>query len=144
MATYSITGRATKGYIAFIVERSRLGFLKDYWRPLSRKITPELDIYEELHEAEVRHIATVICGGDIEGGTQLTRTDEYLKRRPHAPLKRAHCYLIFEELARPLKDYENSKELITIVYHALIGKLTLRYNVAYCTIKTVLTAFTRA
>ena len=124
--------------------KSRLGFLKDYWRPLSQRITPEVEIYEKLHKVGVQHIATVICGGDIESGTQLTKTDDYLKKRPHAPLKRAHCFIIFEELARPLKDYENSKELIIIVYHALLGKLTLRYNVAYRNIKTALTAFTRA
>ena len=123
--------------------KSCLGFLKDYWRPLSNKVTSELKIYGELRDAGVRHVTTVIGGGDHENGTQLTRTDDYLER-PHVCLKRAHSYIIFEDLARPLKDYENSKELITIVYHALLGKLTLRYNVAYCNIKTVLTAFTRA
>ena len=122
MTTYSITGRATKGYIAFIVERSRLGFLKDYWRPLSSRITSELDIYEELHAARVRHVATVFAGGDIEG--QITRTDEFLPADgPYAPLKRAHCCIVFNELARPLEDYKHSGALIAIIFHALIGKL---------------------
>ena len=104
--------------------KSRLGFLKDYWRPLSNKVTSELEIYGELRDAGVRHVATVIGGGDVENGTQLTRTDDYLER-PHVRSKRAHSYIIFEDLARPLKDYEDSKCMTTIVYHALIGKPTL-------------------
>ena len=120
MATYSITGRATKGYIAFIVDKSRLGFLKDYWRPLSSRITPELDIYEELHAKEVRYVATVFAGGDVAG--QVTRTDEFLPADgAYAPLKRAHCCIVFNELARPLEDYKHSGALIAIVFHALIG-----------------------
>ena len=120
MTTDSITGRATKGYIAFIVERSRLGFLKDYWRPLSSRTTSELDIYEELHAAKVRHVATVFAGGDIAG--QVTRTDEFLPADgPYAPLKHAHCCIVFNELARPLEDYKHSGVLIAVVFHALIG-----------------------
>ena len=104
--------------------KSRLGFLKDYWRPLSNKVTSELKIYGELRDAGVRHVATLIGGGDVENGTQLTRTDDYLER-PHVRSKHAHSYIIFEDLARPLKDYEDSKCMTTIVYHALIGKPTL-------------------
>ena len=125
VATYSITGRATKGYISFIPKtdeksKARLGFMKDYWRPDSQRITPEIQIYKELRDAEVQHVATVAAGGDLEG--QTTRTHEFFRGRPYAPTKRVHCYILFNELARPLEDYENSEALVTIVYHALTGK----------------------
>lgn len=123
VATYSITGRATKGYIAFIVEKARLGFLKDYWRPDSRRITSELQIYEELLAVGVRHVATVFGGGDVKG--QTTKTHKFLRDRPHAPTKRVHCCILFNELARPLEDYQDFEQLVTIVYHALTGKLLL-------------------
>ena len=56
---------------------------------------------------------------------QTTRTQEYLHDRPHAPTKRVHCCILFNELARPLEDYENSEALVTIVYHALLGKANI-------------------
>ena len=68
-------------------------------------------------------MATVLAGGDLKG--QTTRTQEYLHDRPHAPTKRVHCCILFNELARPLEDYENSEALVTIVYHALLGKAFL-------------------
>ena len=125
VATYSVTGRATKGYIAFIPKtdeksKSRLGFMKDYWRPDSLRIISELEIYKELRDAAVRHVATVAAGGDLKG--QTTRTHEFLQDRPYPPTERLHCYILFNELARPLEDYENSEALVTIVYHALLGK----------------------
>ena len=97
--------------------------MKDYWRPDSLRIISELEIYKELRAANVRHVATVATGGDLEG--QMTRTHEVLHDRPYQPTKRVHCYILFNELARPLEDYENSEALVTIVYHALLGKAFL-------------------
>ena len=97
--------------------------MKDYWRPDSLRITPEIQIYKELRDANVRHVATVAAGGDLEG--QTTRTQESLRGRPYTPTKRVHCCILLNELARPLEDYENSESLVTIVYHALLGKAFL-------------------
>ncbi|KAI0086349.1 hypothetical protein BDY19DRAFT_995954 [Irpex rosettiformis] len=81
--------------------------LEGLWR--SDRVPLELDIYKELQAAGVRHVATVIGGGDVEGGSHVTRTDQFV------------CCIVFKELARPLEHYAHSREMITIVYHALIG-----------------------
>ncbi|KAI0089087.1 hypothetical protein BDY19DRAFT_906019 [Irpex rosettiformis] len=125
-ATYSLMGRATKGYIMFVQGSHLLGFLKDYWRPVSARIPQELDIYRKLKEAEVRRVATAIGGGDVvsddsdDSEHQVTITNKFLQGDV-APLEREHCRIALKEFARPLEDYEDSKGLITIVSHALEG-----------------------
>ncbi|THH30018.1 hypothetical protein EUX98_g4181 [Antrodiella citrinella] len=47
----SLTGRATKGYIAFDLATKEFCFLKDSWRLLSDDIHPELEVYKRLAHA---------------------------------------------------------------------------------------------
>ena len=65
VASFSPTGRGTKGYVAFNLKNARLCFLKDYWRPSSAQIRSELEIYKRLHDNNVRRIATALGGGDV-------------------------------------------------------------------------------
>ena len=64
-----MTGRATRGFVAFNMSSKRLCFLKDYWRPVSIRIHSELDVYKRFKETNVNFVATVIGGGDVEDGT---------------------------------------------------------------------------
>ena len=95
--------------------------MKDYWRPEHPDvgaISTELDMYKTLAHAKVKHVPTIVAGGDIPG--QLTITQKYLERE--GLLKRQHCRLVVAELARALDDgYENSSVLIILLYHALLG-----------------------
>ncbi|KAI0685725.1 hypothetical protein BC835DRAFT_1309836 [Cytidiella melzeri] len=119
VASYSPTGRATKGYVTFNKQKpKRLCFMKDYWRPNSNKIPKELDVYQKLNTEGVRYVATAIGGEDVPG--QSTVTQIYLPPG-EAPLERLHCRLVVEELARPLEAYNSSSDMIMILYHALQG-----------------------
>ncbi|KAI0693723.1 hypothetical protein BC835DRAFT_1415742 [Cytidiella melzeri] len=118
VASYSPTGRATKGYVTFDAQRTRLCFLKDYWRPKSSKILPELKIYEELAAHNVHYVAKAIGGGDV--GDQCTVTQRYFKWLAEVPLKRCHSRLVLN-LARPLEKYTSSSELVVLVFDALRG-----------------------
>ncbi|KAI0695378.1 hypothetical protein BC835DRAFT_1414894 [Cytidiella melzeri] len=119
VASYSPTGRATKGYVTFIEQPpARLCFMKDYWRPNSSKIPKELDVYKKLKTAKVRFVATAIGGEDVPG--QSTVTQIYLPPG-EVPLERLHCRLVVEELARPLEAYRSSAEMIVVLFHALQG-----------------------
>ncbi|KAI0690796.1 hypothetical protein BC835DRAFT_1417547 [Cytidiella melzeri] len=116
VASYSPTGRATKGYVTFNQDNNRLSFMKDYWRPNTIRTRAEIDVYQKLKEKKVRNVATALGGGDV--GDQCTVTQEYLKDT-RGIVKRAHCRLFLEELARPLDTYKHSSELIGLVYDAL-------------------------
>ncbi|KAI0091424.1 hypothetical protein BDY19DRAFT_1046438 [Irpex rosettiformis] len=123
-ASYSSTGRATKGYVAFVEETeltrhgelTRLSFMKDYWRPVHNKGRTELEICKLLEDARVQNVPTVIAGGDV--AAQRTVTQEYLARQ--LLLERQHVRLVFAQLARALDDeYSNSSVMIQVVYDAL-------------------------
>ncbi|KAI0091438.1 hypothetical protein BDY19DRAFT_626581 [Irpex rosettiformis] len=123
-ATYSPTGRATKGYVAFAEETgltrhgeiTRLSFMKDYWRPAHDNGRTELEICKMLEDARVQNVPTVIAGGDV--AAQRTATQRYLARR--LLLERQHVRLVFAQVARALDDeYSNSSVMIQVVYSAL-------------------------
>lgn len=114
----SPTGRVTRGYIAFDLKAKGFRFLKDYWRPDSNAIHPELEVYRDLEKAAVGYIATVCCGGDLVG--QETQTQSHLSG-PKLPLRRIHTRMVLNEVGIPLEDYVNSYELCTTVAFALFG-----------------------
>lgn len=119
------------------MKSGRLCFLKDTWRPNSKRIHPELDVYKHLRRKEVRNIATAIGGGDVEipgsrstgpPGTvedpvlQCTVTQNYLSHLPNSPLERFHYRLVIQELGRPLDKYEYDADMIGVVFDALQGE----------------------
>lgn len=115
----SPTGRATKGYAAFDMEKARLVFLKDVWRAVSERIRPELDIYITLNMKQVRNVPTVLGGGDV--GRQRTLTQKHLTDSNEVR-ERAHARLILMELGRSLESYEDSPELMAVVRSAIWGE----------------------
>ncbi|TCD61770.1 hypothetical protein EIP91_007972 [Steccherinum ochraceum] len=126
--TTSPFGRGTKGYVAYDPVNNVLVFYKTYWRPDTKGITPESDIYRTLNAKGVSNVATLLCGGDVssdspsdDGATtvlQRTRAQKYL---PRHQTPRVHHRLVLKEVARPLEEYENSFELCRATYGALCG-----------------------
>ncbi|KAL6310484.1 hypothetical protein BKA93DRAFT_907084, partial [Sparassis latifolia] len=114
----SLTGRATRGYVAYDLATQRLAFLKDTWRADSDKVKPEREVYERLYQKGVRErIATLICGGDVGDSTQKTRTQEYNARI----MGRIHYRIVVKEVGRPLEDYTDVREMILVVRDAIIA-----------------------
>lgn len=111
---YSLTGRCTRGYVAFDLSGSRLVFFKDQWRSVSRRRT-ELETYRLLHEKGVRFIATPIGGGDVE--PHRTIAHRYMKLLP----ERVHTRLVTKEVGRILEDYANVAELLQAITYALVA-----------------------
>ena len=112
---FSLTGRCTRGYIAFDLQTDRMAFLKDQWRSVNR-LRAELDTYRRLHQNEVPCIATPIAGGDID--FQLTETQEHIAWLP----KRVHTRLVLKDVGRPLQECRNSADLLRTITYAFMGK----------------------
>ncbi|KAH9945752.1 hypothetical protein B0H21DRAFT_860410 [Amylocystis lapponica] len=110
-----VTSRATKGYVAYDVDTAAFVFLKDSWRVDSEDVRSEKEVYERLHYHNVRHIATLICAGDVGETIQRTRTQEFKDSLDG----RVHCRLVVKQIGRLLEDYEKSKEMVSIVRDAL-------------------------
>lgn len=123
-AQSSLTGRCTKGFVAFDLENNRLCFVKDYWRPLAQLVHPEWEVYIRLKEHNVRCVATAIAGGDVgaPNNPQVTVTDQHFQGDPNSfSVGRVHCRLVTKEVGRTLDTYRDSGHLMSVTYHALIG-----------------------
>lgn len=125
-AQSSVTGRCTKAFIAFDLQKRRMCFVKDGWRPLAPRVHPEWEVYKRLKEHDVKGVATAIAGGDVQGSEdkarQSTLTEEYLPGGPETkPVKRVHCRLAIKQVGRSLDTYKDSEQLMSVVYQALLG-----------------------
>ncbi|PIL32453.1 hypothetical protein GSI_05155 [Ganoderma sinense ZZ0214-1] len=94
-----LAGRGTRGYIALEydpTQRTKRGkrhvdqffFLKDTWRMKYDGVSPEGNVLDELNQAGVEYVPTLVCHGDIGNPVQETMTPQYWRRKhlnPPAP-----------------------------------------------------------
>ena len=74
-----VTGRGTRGYVAFECETGRFVWLKDTWRASVLIAEREGDILHHLNQAGVENIPTLVCHGDVYD--HATVTDLWWKRK---------------------------------------------------------------
>ncbi|KAL6308518.1 hypothetical protein BKA93DRAFT_702813, partial [Sparassis latifolia] len=124
-----MTGRATRGYIAYDCQGEKFVFLKDVWRVDLPDIEKEGYIVQSLNDAEVANVPTMVCHGDIlevedDGNAvrierQQTKTDTYWHESCSGqmnPIKaHTHYRLVVAEVCRPLSDFENALQLVRII-----------------------------
>ncbi len=70
-----MSGRGTRGYVALDCETGEFVWLKDAWRAHYLLVDNEGDVLRRLNKAEVMHIPTLVCHGDIQD--QVTLTPEW-------------------------------------------------------------------
>ncbi|KAF7790390.1 hypothetical protein EIP86_001345 [Pleurotus ostreatoroseus] len=117
----TLTGRATRGYAAYDIEKQRLVFMKDSWRSDVIGVHPELEVYRRLREKDVKYVATAIGGGDVGGSQpQMTLNQQWIVK-PSVPNTRIHYRLLTLQVGRPLDTYERSADLIVAVKNAFYG-----------------------
>ncbi|KAL6308606.1 hypothetical protein BKA93DRAFT_521124 [Sparassis latifolia] len=128
-----MTGRVTRGYIAYDCQDNKFVFLKDVWRVDLPDIEKEGYILQSLNDAEVANVPTLVCHGDVldveDVGNvvhverQRTKTDTYWHEFYSGqmnPIKtHTHYRLVVEEVCRPLSDFRNSLELVMIIAHCI-------------------------
>lgn len=124
----SPTGRGSKAYVAFDEKNERLVFLKDYWCAKHPTIHPEAQTYERFRTAKMppRYVAHCLGGGTvyIDGREQVTLTQRLLEMiwlSSPTPLERAHCRVVLREIGRPLETFEDSSQLVVVLYKAFLG-----------------------
>ena len=115
-------------------------FVKDQWRPIAPGMHPELETYDRLRKHDVACVATCLGGGDVyanDKAVQRTFTHGLLPTTLEINnSERYHTRLVIQEIGRPLEQYPNTAELITLTFHALLGTWTLvssvniRFNIS--------------
>ncbi|EPQ50647.1 hypothetical protein GLOTRDRAFT_133758 [Gloeophyllum trabeum ATCC 11539] len=116
--TTGLTGRATRGYIAWDLSDRRLVFLKDCWRV--KTLAKEGDTIERLNKAGIESVPTLLYHGDVAG--QVTVSPNYWKDRALAVNKMksyVHYRLVVKEIGCHLDDFTNSRELVKVIYECI-------------------------
>ncbi|KAI0738021.1 hypothetical protein C8Q80DRAFT_292110 [Daedaleopsis nitida] len=72
-----VTGRGTRGFVAWDVKDRRFVFLKDAWRPFYEDIHTEGMTLRKLKKHDVRNIPTYVCDGELD---QHTLTPTYAQK----------------------------------------------------------------
>ncbi|EJF59452.1 hypothetical protein DICSQDRAFT_172049 [Dichomitus squalens LYAD-421 SS1] len=67
-----MAGRGTRGYVALDCATGEFVWLKDAWRAQYLLVEKEGDVLSMLNKANVKHVPTLICHGDIAGQETLT------------------------------------------------------------------------
>ncbi|KAJ8697062.1 hypothetical protein PTI98_006870 [Pleurotus ostreatus] len=121
-------GRATRGYpgvevIDGVVSSTPM-FLKEQWRDVASRL--ETVTLQELNDKGVKHVPTLVCGGDLPG--QETKTHEVNDsswRIGHKRiLKRIHSRFVVAEVGSPLEQFPSSKVMLQAIHDAFQGKST--------------------
>ncbi|KAI0672142.1 hypothetical protein C8Q78DRAFT_728942 [Trametes maxima] len=145
----SMTGRGTRGFVAYDLEDKRVVYIKDSWRAVSPHIPSERDNYERLYRslgvppletaAASEYFLTLRAGGDVmqapeaEGddsranpatvGIQETRAQNFFVNTHDAeiPLARRHHRLVFKEVCGSLEEFGSARDLVKVMVHALLA-----------------------
>ncbi|PIL33433.1 hypothetical protein GSI_04055 [Ganoderma sinense ZZ0214-1] len=131
-----IRGRGTSCYIAVeLFERddeqeldTKFVHIKDCWRVLDNGADgPAKDIRQEgltlqkLNDAHVGHVPTLVAHGDImEQSTQAPAAWVKVNDKHKCRLKtHRHYRLVVKEIGKPLSEFENSGQLVRVLYDCL-------------------------
>jgi hypothetical protein len=120
----SPTGRCTRTFVAYDLQTEERVFVKDTWRIDLPDMETEGEIYKELKQAEVSHIASSVHAADLPN--HHTLTEAYVDKpwaRPIPNYLRPHQHyrLVLGVVARPLTSFKSSWELVTAMGDALQG-----------------------
>jgi len=116
-------GRATRPMRAYNMEKKKVVFVKDYWRPNVENIDKEGDIYRSLEEAEVPYIAPFGVGNDVKDFK--TRVQEF-RFYAWACETGEFCGLVLyrmslDKLGDDLVGFQSTLELVRVMSHAMAG-----------------------
>lgn len=131
--SYSPTGRATKGFVAYDLLKDKLRYLKDAWRPFVKSTHPELGTYTRLQAFDVKCVATALGGGDVKHWPSGERVQVTLSHptRPKG-IERVHHRLLLQQVGRHLETCEHALDVVIALAAAVSGNVGFRLIQCSC------------
>lgn len=68
-----MSGRGTRGYVAWDLTGKRFVWLKDAWRPIYDNVATEGSVLRTLNGLGVRNVPTYVCDGELEDETETPK-----------------------------------------------------------------------
>ena len=116
-------GRATRPMRAYDMEKKKIFFVKDYWRPDAEDIDKEGNIYRSLEEAEVPYVAPFGVGNDV--GDFKTPVQEFQFHAWAYDTNEISGLVLYRmslgKLGHELVGFESTRELVRVISHAMAG-----------------------
>lgn len=122
--------RCTRVMLAFDLANKQLVFLKDYWRPDVDTIAKEGDIYLDLEEHQVPHIAPFGMGNDVRNHTTSTQALNNSRidnstATPHE-IGLRHYRMTLNVVGRSIYGLKSSRELVSAIADAMEGESSIQ------------------
>ena len=114
-------GRATRPMQAYDMNKKKIVFVKDFWRPDGIYIDKEGDIYKSLEEAKVPYVAPFGVGNDVSDFK--TRVQEFQFYAWACDTEEFSGLILYrmslEKLGDDLVGFRSTKELVRVIGHAM-------------------------
>ena len=108
---------------AYDMEKKKIFFVKDYWRPGAEDIDKEGNIYRSLEEAEVPYVAPFGVGNDV--GDFKTPVQEFQFHAWAYDTNEISGLVLYRmslgKLGHELVGFESTRELVRVISHAMAG-----------------------
>lgn len=114
--------RGTRAYIALDWRTNRIVFLKDAWRHGTEGLRHEGAVLEELNEAGVEHVPTVVSYEDLPGSSQETWTSYFAAAENKNMRRSLHSRIVVAEVYLELDQFVRGEQLTRIIENAVTGE----------------------
>ena len=134
---HSALGRATRGYLAYVIADDILKFFKDTWRVDHGRLTAERTLLRDLDDAGVPCIPCGVLGGDVaaNGDKERTQCERWIFTQELSVLyEKARIFQhhrLLEELVYPINSAINSYEFVLALRDCLSGTPALMTSMMY-------------
>ncbi len=128
---HTALGRATRGYIAFLLSDHTLKFLKDTWRVKHERLVPERTLYSQLEASGVPNVPRDVSGGDVtaNGENETTRCLQWATEQKlsvlYTTVRDFRHHRLLQELAYPVQSAASSYEFVFALRDCLTGEFSL-------------------
>ncbi|KAI9456112.1 hypothetical protein BJY52DRAFT_1106829, partial [Lactarius psammicola] len=109
------------------IQRKKCVLLKDSWCILLPDITPEGEVYAQLHRHSVPNVPHCSCTGNVDDDAyHKSRTHEFAGRygQPHPLMQfipHQHYCLVLDTIGQKLDNFKCSWEMMNVVHTLLIA-----------------------
>ncbi len=111
--------------LAFNLKIKKLVFLKDYWRPDANDIEKEGEIYRDLEDHRVLHIAPFGMGNNVRDHKTVTQAlnNEHIEGIIPTPqqMRLIHYHITLNIVGKALHDFESSREFVSAIADVMEG-----------------------
>lgn len=115
---HSALGRATRGYLAYVLSSDEIKFLKDTWRVVHNRLIPERTLCRELENAGVPSVPKNVFGGDMNSNAERekTRCLAWAKKQQlsvvYMNIRNFRHHRLLQEIAYPVDSASHSKQYV--------------------------------